>query len=99
VIVVDMIGWACAAAVLVAYALVIRTPEAVTGRRYLALNLVGSAGLTVSGAGHAAWPSAALNLLWLCLALHAYRGRGGSRQSDVVVSATRSEAAQAQACS
>jgi hypothetical protein len=87
-IVVDVIGWACAAAVLVAYALVIRTPEAVTGRRYLALNLVGSAGLTASAASHAAWPSAVLNLLWLGLALHASRGRGGSRQSGVVVSAT-----------
>ncbi len=78
-IVVDAIGWACAAAVLAAYALVVRTPEAATGRRYLALNLVGSAGLAVSGAGHAAWPSAVLNLLWLGLALHAFRVRATSR--------------------
>jgi hypothetical protein len=75
VIVVDVIGWACAAAVLVAYALVIRTPRAVTGRRYLALNLAGSAGLAASGASHAAWPSAVLNLLWLGLALHSFRSR------------------------
>ena len=74
-IVVDMIGWACAVAVLVAYALVLRTPAAVTGRPYLALNVVGSAGLAASGASHAAWPSAVLNLLWLGLAVHGVRNR------------------------
>lgn len=80
-IVVEVIGWAGAVAVLVAYALVIRTPEAVTGRRYLLLNLGGSAGLAVSGAAHAAWPSAVLNLLWLGLALHGFRTSRAARRA------------------
>ncbi len=80
-IVIEVVGWAGAVAVLVAYALVIRTPGAVTGRRYLLLNLGGSAGLAVSGAAHAAWPSAVLNLLWLGLALHGFRTSRAARRS------------------
>ncbi len=78
-IVIEVIGWAGAVAVLVAYAIVIRSPDAVTGHRYLLLNLGGSAGLAVSGAVHAAWPSAVLNLLWLGLALHGFRTSRAAR--------------------
>ncbi len=80
-ILVDAIGWASAVAVLAGYAMVIRTPEAVTGAPYLALNLAGSAGLAVSGAAHAAWPSAVLNVLWLGLALHGFRTSRAARRS------------------
>ncbi len=83
-IVVEVVGWAGAVAVLVAYALIIRTPEAVTGAPYLALNLAGSAGLAVSGAAHAAWPSAVLNLLWLGLALHGFRTSRAARRTTRV---------------
>lgn len=68
---VDVIGWAGAAALLLAYALVTRHPAAAAGRRYLLLNLAGSAGLAANGAVHAAWPSAGLNLAWLAIALAA----------------------------
>ena len=83
-ILVEVIGWAGAVAVLVAYAMVIRTPAAVTGPRYLALNLAGSAALALSGAVHAAWPSAVLNTLWLGLAVHGFRtGRAARRAGEV----------------
>jgi len=71
VFVVDVIGWAGAGALLLAYALVTRDPAAAAGRRYLILNLAGSAGLAANGVVHAAWPSAGLNLLWLAIALTA----------------------------
>ncbi len=72
---VDILGWAGAAALLLAYALITREPTTAAGHRYLILNLAGSAGLAANGAAHAAWPSMALNLLWLALALNALRRR------------------------
>ncbi|BBH69908.1 hypothetical protein ACTI_65930 [Actinoplanes sp. OR16] len=67
----DLLGWAGAGALLIGYALVTRDPRQAGGGRYLALNLLGSAGLAASGAAHAAWPSAVLNLLWLLLGVAA----------------------------
>lgn len=71
----DALGWVGAGALLLGYALVTRVPAATAGRRYLALNLAGSAGLAANGLAHDAWPSATLNLLWLALALNALRQR------------------------
>jgi len=67
----DLLGWTGAAALLLAHTLVTRHPAQAAGRRYLALNLAGSAGLAANGAAHAAWPSTALNLCWLTLGLSA----------------------------
>ncbi len=39
------------------------------------MNLAGSAGLAANGAVDDAWPSTALNLLWLILALNVLRRR------------------------
>jgi hypothetical protein len=75
VLALDAIGWVCAAMVLVAYGLLTRDPATATGRRYVALNVAGSAGLAVNGVAHAAWPSAVLNALWLAFALIAVRQR------------------------
>ena len=44
VLVLDALGWASAAGVLFAYALLTRDPAAATSWRYLALNVAGSAG-------------------------------------------------------
>ena len=78
-----MLGWAAAAALLLAYALVTRDPAAAAGRRYVVLTLAGAAGLAANGAIHAAWPSTALNLLWLALALLSLRrGRAAVRAAD-----------------
>jgi hypothetical protein len=60
----DVAGWIGAGCLLVAYALVSagRLP---VGLSYHLLNLAGAVGLAVNGAVHRAWPSAALNLVWL----------------------------------
>ena len=76
---VDVLGWAGAAQLLYAYALLTRDPTAATGRRYVALNVAGAAGLALNGVAHGAWPSAALNILWLSLALDAVRRRRSAR--------------------
>ncbi|GLW09149.1 hypothetical protein Misp01_42780 [Microtetraspora sp. NBRC 13810] len=63
---ISMIGWAGAALLLVSYMLVSTARVSGDGAAYQVLNLAGSAGLMVNSAYFAAWPSAALNVIW-CL--------------------------------
>ncbi len=69
----DAAGWIGAAALLLAYALVScgRLDGRSTG--FQLLNLVGAAGLLGNGIWHGAWPSAALNAVWLVVGLVAVR--------------------------
>lgn len=72
---VDVAGWSGAAALLAAYALV--SSGRLTGRSagFQALNLCGAAGLLLNGTWHGAWPSAALNAVWLVVGVAALRAR------------------------
>jgi len=63
------IGWAGAASVLVAYLLMLGRSISAYGLRYLSLNLIGSACLAVSTSAAHAWPSAAVNLIWLVIGI------------------------------
>ena len=67
---VEVVGWAGALALLIAYGLLTAGRLQATDRTCVGLNLAGSAGLALNGAAHTAWPSMALNLLWLAIALH-----------------------------
>ena len=71
----DVIGWAGALALLAAYALLGWDRLRPTSIGYIGLNLAGSAGLAVNGVVHGAWPSTALNLLWLLIGLVGWRRR------------------------
>ncbi len=71
-VLVEVVGWAGAAVLLVAYGL-LATRRLGDGPRYHALNLVGAAGLGVNGAYHGAVPSVALNVVWVGLGLVALR--------------------------
>jgi len=64
---VDAAGWLGAAALLLAYGLVSagRLTGGSTG--FQLLNLGGAAGLLANGVHHGAWPSAALNGVWLAI--------------------------------
>ena len=64
---VEIAGWAGAALILGAYALL--SAGRVTGRSlsYQAMNVFGAAGFIVNGFWHGALPSAALNVLWLLI--------------------------------
>jgi hypothetical protein len=66
----DATGWAGAACLLLAYAGLSGGRLAV-GVRYHLLNLAGAGGLAVNGAVHHAWPSTALNLVWLGIGITA----------------------------
>ena len=64
-LVVDVVGWIGAAALLSAYALVSNGRLDGRGLGFQALNLLGAFGLLVNGVYHGAWPSAGLNTVWL----------------------------------
>jgi hypothetical protein len=66
----DAIGWAAAACLLLAYAR-LSSGRLAVGARYHLLNLAGAGGLAANGAFHRAWPSTALNLVWLGIGLAA----------------------------
>jgi hypothetical protein len=79
----DVIGWAGALALLAAYALLGWNRLHPTSIGYIGLNLAGSAGLAVNGVVHAAWPSTALNLLWLVIGLVGWRRRHRPRDEPL----------------
>lgn len=64
---VEIAGWAGAALILGAYALL--SAGRVTGQSlsYQAMNVFGAAGFIINGFWHGALPSAALNVLWLLI--------------------------------
>jgi hypothetical protein len=66
-IAVEVVGWAGAALILAAYALL--SAERLSGRSlvFQAMNVVGAAGFVINSTWHGALPSAALNVLWLLI--------------------------------
>ncbi|MEU9126989.1 hypothetical protein AB0D08_02540 [Kitasatospora sp. NPDC048540] len=71
---VALVGWAAAAALLAAYALVSAGRLDGSGRAFQLLNLAGAAGLTLNSAAHRAWPSVALNAVWILIGVAALAG-------------------------
>lgn len=69
----DLIGWAGAGCLLLAYARLSRGRLAI-GVRYHLMNLAGAGGLAINGAVHRAWPSTVLNLVWLGIGLFGLAG-------------------------
>ena len=63
------IGWIGAISLLTAYLLLLRRRTSADSRLYLSLNLLGSACLAVSTSEAHAWPSAAVNLVWLAIGI------------------------------
>jgi hypothetical protein len=64
---VEIAGWVGAALILGAYGLL--SAGKLTGRSltYQLMNVFGAIGFTINGWWHSAWPSAALNVLWLLI--------------------------------
>ena len=80
-IVVEVVGWAGAALILLAYLLLSMgrlTGQSVT---YQAMNVAGAAGFIVNGWWHGAIPSAVLNVIWMLIggvALVRLAGKSGT---------------------
>lgn len=66
---ITVLGWAAAVALLIGYRLVTVGRVSGDSASYLLLNLFGSIGLGVSTAVAHAWPSAAVNVIWLGLGI------------------------------
>jgi hypothetical protein len=64
-IVIAIVGWVGAALLLLAYGSTSTGRLAPEGARFQVLNLVGALALTANSAYHGAWPSAALNIVWI----------------------------------
>ena len=64
-LVVAAVGWGGAALLLGAYALVSSGRLSGGGITFQVMNLVGAAGLATNSAVNDAWPSVALNLVWI----------------------------------
>jgi hypothetical protein len=64
---VEVVGWAGAALILIAYLLL--SAGRLTGQSplYQGMNIVGAAGFIVNGWWHGAVPSAVLNIIWMLI--------------------------------
>jgi phosphoglycerol transferase MdoB-like AlkP superfamily enzyme len=70
-VLVDIVGWIGAIALLVAYALISARRVEGDSTSYQSLNLVGSILLIVNTVYYRAYPSAFLNLVWGAIAVYA----------------------------
>lgn len=78
----DAAGWVGALALLSAYALVSSGRVQGGGIGFQRVNLVGAGGLAVNSTYHGAWPSVALNAVWLGIGVVALlRLRLGKRRA------------------
>lgn len=70
-VVVDVVGWCGALLILGAYALL--STGRLEGRSplYQWMNIVGGAGFTINSGWNGAYPSAALNVVWMGIAFYA----------------------------
>jgi hypothetical protein len=71
----DAIGWAGAAALLVAYAMVSSKKFEGTSVTYQLLNLVGSVLLAANTVFYRAYPSSFVNLIWMGIAVFSIANR------------------------
>jgi hypothetical protein len=69
VVIVNVVGWIGMALLIGAYALVTAGRLHGPGLTFQLMNLVGGASLMVNSAYYGAWPSAALNLVWVAIGL------------------------------
>ena len=72
-VLIDILGWMGAIALLVAYALISARRVEGDSTAYQLLNLVGSILLILNTFYYGAYPSSFLNLFWIAIALYALR--------------------------
>jgi len=68
---IDIIGWLGSALVVIAYAMNIAKKLDAASMTYILLNILGSACLIVNTIYHNAIPSAAVNIVWITIAIFA----------------------------
>ncbi|MFN2149627.1 MAG: CBU_0592 family membrane protein [Anaerolineales bacterium] len=92
---VDILGWAGAALVLLAYFAVSTHRLSPASIMFQLLNLLGAIGLTVNALYYGAYPSIGVNLVWAGIALSAcigiYRSRTGNESVNTLTNKTTGE--------
>jgi hypothetical protein len=83
-IAIEIVGWAGASLILLAYLLL--SAGRLTGQSllYQAMNVVGAAGFIVNGWWHGALPSAVLNIIWMMIGAIALWRIFSARQGEAV---------------
>lgn len=72
---VEVIGWAGAALLLMAYGLLSYGKLRAESVRYQLMNILGAAGFVVNSGWNGALPSAAMNVIWIGIGVYALRQR------------------------
>ncbi len=72
---VEVIGWAGAALILGAYALLSAGRVRAESLTYQLMNILGAAGFVVNSGWNGALPSAAMNVIWMGIGIYALRRR------------------------
>ena len=70
---VSIAGWAAAALILGAYSLLSFGKIQARSRLYQVMNIIGAAGFIINCAYNSAWPSVALNVVWMGIGFYALR--------------------------
>ncbi|MEY4763264.1 MAG: hypothetical protein RLZZ200_3121 [Pseudomonadota bacterium] len=78
---IETVGWLGALLILLAYALLSTGRIEGRSRTYQWLNLFGAVGFIVNSSWNGAWPSAALNVVWLAIGAVTLWRLGRGRQS------------------
>jgi hypothetical protein len=72
---VEVIGWAAAALILGAYALLSAGRLRAESLTYQLMNILGAAGFIVNSGWNGALPSAAMNVIWMAIGVYSLRQR------------------------
>jgi hypothetical protein len=70
---VDLSGWMAALLILGSYALLSFGKIQARSPTYQSMNLIGALGFIINCAWNGAWPSVALNVVWVGIAIYALR--------------------------
>jgi hypothetical protein len=70
-ILIDVLGWAGMALIIGAYALLSAGKINANSKAYQLMNIAGAAGFIVNSGANRAYPSAALNVIWIGIGIYA----------------------------
>ena len=79
---IDYLGWLGAAALVAAYWLVSTRKTTGDSTRYQVLNLIGGALVLINSLYYGAYPSVAVNSLWVAIGLYSLTARSGKLEVE-----------------
>lgn len=79
---VEIVGWAGAGLILAAYAMLSVGKLRAQSGWYQWMNIVGAAGFVVNSGWNGAYPSAALNVIWIGIGTYALLKHRGTNEQD-----------------